>query len=295
METIIVTGGLGRSGKWIVQDLLSNDYRVVVIDLDHPGWNVSSRSNLAFREADLRDFGQVADVFQLESPDAVVHWGAIRGPERHPGSVVFSTNTDATYNVLVNAGEHGADVINASSESVYGTSFAAEPWLFDYLPVDEEHPTRPEDPYGVSKVISEELADMVVRRYDISVVSIRPSWIQYPGEYLVRENQTSPADGMPNCWSYVDIRDIVSLVAETVTTEVAGHVPVLCAAPDNYMGTPTIELVKTYFGTVPEECRLAGEESVYSTATAKERFDWEPEHSWRTAAEESAPGPDLLG
>lgn len=293
MKTVIVTGGRGRSGKWIVDGLLERDYRVVIVDLDHPGWNVGSRSGLAYRAADLTNFGEVAEVFQLESPDAVVHWGAIPEPVRHPGSTVFWNNAGSTYNVLVNAGERGADVVNASSESLYGTVFAAETWLFDYLPVDEDHPMRPEDPYGVSKVVSEELAKMAVRRYDIGVTSIRPSWIQYPGEYVALENRESPADGMPNYWSYVDVRDVVSLVTAALSADVTDHEPVLCAAADNYMDRPTADLIAEHFGGLPQECTLDGDESVYSTARAGELFDWEPAHSWRTAAGEFVRGPDV--
>ena len=295
MRTIVVTGGLGRSARWIVDRLANDGYRVVAVDLDHPGWNVGSRPNVDFRVADLTDFGEVADVFQLEDPDTVVHWGAIRGPERHPGSTVFSNNTQATYNVLANAGDRGADVVNASSESIYGTAFAEETWLFDYLPVDEAHETRPEDPYGTSKVIAEEVAEMAVRRYDIGVTSIRPSWIQYPGEYVVLGNRETPTAGMANCWSYVDIRDVTSLVSAAIDTDVSGHESVLCVAADNYMGEPTEDLIQKHFGYSPESCDLEGDESAYSTARAHELFGWEPTHSWRTAADEPISEPNLLG
>lgn len=294
VKTVVVTGGLGQSAKWIVNSLIEDGYRVVAIDLNHPGWNVESRPNLSFRVADLTDFGEVADVFQLEDPDAVVHWGAIRGPERHAGSTVFSNNTQATYNVLANAGECGADVVNASSESIYGTAFAEETWLFDYLPVDEAHETRPEDPYGASKIVAEEVAKMAVRRYGISVVSIRPSWIQYPGEYVVLKNRDAPDSGMANCWSYVDIRDVTSLVTTAIDADISGHKPVLCVAAENYMNEPTVDLIEEHFGYVPDDCNLSGDESAYSTATAKELFGWEPQYSWRKAADESVTGPDLF-
>ncbi len=90
----------------------------------------------------------------------------------------------------------GRNFVWASSESAYGLAFAEETPLPAYLPIDESHPTAPEDPYGTSKVAGEEVAKMVTRRDGVDVASIRPSWIQYPGEYNCRDVATGDlADG----------------------------------------------------------------------------------------------------
>ncbi|WP_152039377.1 NAD-dependent epimerase/dehydratase family protein [Salinigranum salinum] len=294
METALVTGGLGRSGRWIV-DRLAGDYDVVCVDYEQPGFEVPERPHVDFRAADLADRGAALDLLADVDPDAVVHWAAIPSPTRHPGGEVFETNVLTTYNVLVAAGRAGARTVWASSESAYGWAFAREKTLPEELPVTESHTTRPEDPYGTSKVAGEEVAKMVARRYDVPVTSIRPSWIQYPGEYACRDVAREGLEGgAGNFWSYVDVRDVASLVASALDSRVEGHHAVHAAAADNYLGRPTREAVEAFFGSVPDDCTVDGEQSALSTARAGELFGWTPAHSWREAADESVETPSLL-
>jgi nucleoside-diphosphate-sugar epimerase len=184
-------------------------------------------------------------------------------------------------------------VVWAASESAYGLPFAEETPLPDYLPIDEDHPMRPEDPYGTSKVVGEEVAKMVTRRDGVDVASIRPSWIQYPGEYLCKGNDPSE-HGDGNLWSYVDVRDIVDSVVAALDADLGGHEPFLIAAAENWAGRPTVDLVEDWFGEVPEDCDLSGEQSAMSSAKAQSMLDWEPTHSWREAAEEDVDGPTIF-
>ena len=293
-ETVVVTGGLGRSGRWIC-DRLAEAYRVVCVDLDHPGWEIATRERVDFRAVDVTDGGEVRDLVSEVDPDAVVHWAALPSPERHAGGRVFETNVGATYSVLDAAGRAGADIVWASSESAYGLAFAEETPLPAYLPIDEDHPMAPEDPYGTSKVAGEEVAKMVTRRDGVSVASIRPSWIQYPGEYNCRDvAQGDLAGGAGNCWSYVDARDVAGIVAAALDTEFEGHAAFHAAAADNYVGRSTAELVEEHWGDVPARCELDGEQSALSTAKADGLLDWAPEHGWREAAEAEVPEPSLL-
>jgi nucleoside-diphosphate-sugar epimerase len=294
-ETILVTGGRGRSGRWICDRLARDGYRVVCVDLDHPGWEVAERDRLTFRAVDVTDAGEVRDLVAEFDPDGVVHWAAIPAPERHAGTRVFETNVTATYNALDAAGRVGAPVVWASSESAYGLAFAAETSLPAYLPIDEEHPMAPEDPYGTSKVASEEVAKMVARRHGISVASIRPSWIQYPGEYNCRDiAEGDLVGGASNCWSYVDVRDTASIVQAALETSFDGHEAFHAAAADNYVGRPTAALVEDCFGELPSTCDLRGEQSALSTEKAADLLDWTPSHDWRDAADADVPEPDLL-
>jgi nucleoside-diphosphate-sugar epimerase len=137
-ETVVVTGGLGRSGRWIC-DRLAEEYHVVCVDLDHPGWEIPERERIDFRAVDVTDSGEVRDLVSEADPDAVVHWAALPSPERHAGSRVFETNVGGMYNVLDAAGRAGADIVWASSESVYGMAFAEETPMPAYLPMDEAH------------------------------------------------------------------------------------------------------------------------------------------------------------
>ncbi len=312
METVIITGGRGASGRWIV-DRLADAYEVVVVDYEHPGLGVTPAENVSFRAADLADRGEALDVVSAVDPDAVVHWAAIPVAGTHPEGRVFETNVLAAHNVLTAAGRADARIVQASSDGAYGFFFADPTPLPDALPVTEDHPLRPEDPYGLSKVTAEETAAAVARAHDVPAVSIRPSWIQYPGAYACREaGYVENLDaGAGNFWSYVDVRDVADLVAAALdrTADVgdvdadgddvvpAGtHEAVNCVAADNALGRPLRELIGEVYGELPAETDVdsGDDRSAYAIKKAKRLFDWDPSRSWRTAASETVAEPTLV-
>jgi len=295
-ETVLVTGGLGRSGRWVV-DRLADEYDVVCVDLDHPGFDELGRDGIEFRAVDLTDAGEILDATTEIDPDAVVHWAAIPAAGRHAGTHVFETNSLAAYNTLTAAGRVGARVVQASSDGAYGFFFHEEWSLPDELPITEAHARRPEDAYGVSKVVAEEVGAAISRRDGVSVASIRPSWIQFPGDYPCRGDGyvDDLSAGAGNFWSYVDVRDVAEMVAAALSADLAGHETFNCVAADNALGRPLLDLLSEYYGDVPAAWAdsVAGDASAFSTAKAREVLGWEPDRSWREAADEDVPEPEL--
>ncbi len=292
---LLVTGATGGIGSWTVERLAEAGHEVVGVDLERPP---GTRETVRFYAADLTDQGQTWELLQTERPDAVVHCASIPRLGERSGTETFRTNVECTYNTFVGAGTVGADVVWTSSESLYGMPFAREPRLPDYLPIDEDHPKEPEDPYGTSKLVCEQLAEMVVRRYGLSVVSLRPSWVNYPGEYALSEVRESfdpeSAARSGNFWSYVDVRDVVSLIEDALEADVDGHEAYLAVAADNYLGRETAATIEAVFGDLPEDCQLRGEESAFSTEKARTELGWEPDHGWREAESETVSGPAFL-
>ena len=308
MQRVLVTGGMGGAASWIVQSLADDGCAVRCVDFDRPAPGAGP-SNADFRAADLTDQGETWELVAEFDPDHVVHFAAYPNPLGHAGTHVYENNTMATYNVLSAAGTVGADVVWASSETVYGTVFAEPSYLPDYLPIDVDHPLRPEDPYATAKVSGEEIARMVTRRYGVSVTSIRPSWINYPGEYqtsTVRENfdpETAAVDDMfglaehkavGNFFSYVDIRDVVSLVEASMDADLEGHHAFMAVAGDNYLDMDTAAAIEAVYDDLPTDCELRGDESAIAHDHAAEVLGWTPAHSWREAETESVPGPAFL-
>jgi UDP-glucose 4-epimerase len=287
---IVVTGGRGRSGRWIVERLAA-EHAVTCLDRERP--ETDGHPAVDYRALDLTDAGDVFDVVTAVDPDAVVHWGAIPVAGTHSGIETFRNNTLATHAVLTAAGRIGARVVQASSDGAYGFFFADETPLPDELPVTEEHARRPEDPYGLSKVVAEEIGSTVARRDGVPVASLRPSWIQFPGEYPCRADDyvSDLSAGAGNYWSYVDVRDVVDLVVAALTGEVTGHEAFNCVGPDNALGRPLRDLLQEQYGRVPEECSVTGDAAAYDVSKATARFGWEPTRSWRDAADETVPDP----
>lgn len=124
-----------------------------------------------------------------------------------------------------------------------------------------------------------------MRRSDISVVSIRPSWVQHPGNYernvgpMVRE----PFTFSPAFWSYTDNDDLAEAIRLAATVELSGHEVVYVAQPDNATGRPLAELVAA---TVPDgevEVRPTDREdaSGIDCSRAHRLLGWQPTRSWR--------------
>ncbi|PAU83033.1 UDP-glucose 4-epimerase [Halorubrum salipaludis] len=310
METVLVTGGRGASGRWVV-DRLAGDYEIVVVDYEHPGPDADPAPNVSFRAADLADRGEALDTVAAVDPDAVVHWAAIPVAGTHPDGRVFETNVGAAKNVLDAAGRADARIVQASSDGAYGFFFADPTPFPDELPVTEDHPLRPEDPYGLSKVTAEAAAGAVARREGVPAVSIRPSWIQFPGEYACRsDGYVADLDaGAGNFWSYVDARDVADLVAAALA-ETGGpepavpsgtHEAVNCVAADNALGRPLLDLLREAYGEIPDDCAVDGsalaegdDRGAYAIAKAERLFGWTPSRSWREAASDEIPEPTLF-
>jgi nucleoside-diphosphate-sugar epimerase len=280
-ETVVVTGARGRLGSRTVSALAERGHDVIAVDVTAPA---DEHEGIIFHSVDLAEEEPAREVVSDADPDVVVHLGAIPGPRSN--APVYENNSISTFYTLDEAGKSGADIVQASSESAYGFPFATEPRLPDQLPVDETHPMRPEDPYGTSKVVAEELGKMVARRYGVSVASLRFSNVMYPGNYSVLEGREDLSNGVGNFWSYVDGRDCVSAIEAAMTGDIAGHEPYIIAANENYLDRPTREAFEEFFGEVPKPCDLDGDDSALSAEKARTELDWEPAHTWRTAAEE---------
>lgn len=292
--TVLVTGATGGAGSWIVDDLASRGREVVGVDLDRPS---TTPENVTFLRADLTDQGQCWEVIHEIEPEAVVHFAAIPTNGLRSGGETFLTNVESSYHVFQAAGRLGADIVWASSESVYGSVFAEEPWLPETFPIHEDHPRRPEDPYATSKLVGEELAAATARKYDVSVTSIRPSWITYPGDERMASARESfdpnTAEPNGNFWSYVDVRDAASIVRAALAAEVDGHEAFLAVAEENFLDRPTADVIEATFGELPDDCDLSGDESAFSTAKARDRLGWEPAYSWRETENEAVDGPSF--
>ena len=276
---LIVTGGLGASGSWIL-DRLAGPHDVCCLDYDLPD---DGCDDVEYRAVDLTETGAVFDIVTAEEPDAVVHWAAIPVAGTHAGTDLYQNNTLAAHNVLTAAGRVGADVVQASSDGAYGFFFAAETPVPGELPITEGHALRPEDDYGLSKIVTEEIGKTVARRDGISVASLRPSWIQLPEEYPCRDPEyvDDPQAGAGNYWSYVDVRDVVDMVEAALDAEFDGHEAFNCVAADNALGEPLVDLLEEHIGGVPDGASVEGDDSAYATAKATRMLGWESTRSWK--------------
>ncbi|HEY3304636.1 MAG TPA: NAD(P)-dependent oxidoreductase [Candidatus Binatia bacterium] len=259
---VVVTGGAGRLGQYAIQELLQYGFDVLTADI------VQSAKNLCrFVAADLGNAESLQEIFA--GADAVVHLARRRFPYTENGfdpasgtwktpDVIgdarrFNDNTAMTYNVLTAAIAAGAKkIVAGSSLAVYGLFYPPMEAVPDYLPVDEDHPCRPHDPYGLSKLVGEAMCDSLGRKAEVQIASLRFSGI-YAGESarVLAERRKNPiVRGAGALWSYVDVRDAATACRLGLQADFQGHEAFNVCAPTTIMDEPTEDLIRRYLPKV---------------------------------------------
>lgn len=230
----------------------------------------------------------------LEGVDAVIHLAAIPSPYHGNDEQLFRANVQGTFNVMLACEAHGiGKVVYASSICYYGLLFRREMLMPAYLPLDEDHPSHPQDGYSLSKRIGEEIMRAFVQRTGGAVASLRYCYLAPTGA----AKGVAPALSQPQSWAmslftYVDIED-----AARVTWRALEHVQdkrglyeaFQISADDTLMPEPTAELVHQWYPGVAD-LRFDGKLAVnryatlYSNDKARRVLGFEPSRpAWRTA------------
>jgi len=251
MKNIIVTGGAGKAGRAVVQDLKDHGYVVEVLDLVEP-----EAPGDFFTQVDLTDYGQTLSALRgtdchIQNADAVIHLAAIPGPGRRPDEVTFEINTISTHNVFRAATHRGLKRSGwAASETTVGLPFDTPP---DYAPIDEDAPLRPEWSYSLSKAVGEEMARHFSRWYpETPIIGLRYSNIMEPEEYAAFPAfSDDPMERMWNLWGYVDARDVAQATRLALTADISGARNYIIAAADTVMKQPNSELMAKVFPDTP--------------------------------------------
>lgn len=269
---IVVTGGSGKAGRWVVRDLREHGHDVLNVDTRHDG----SAHGLCLI-ADLADYGQAAEA--LAGADAVVHLAAIPAPELRPPAETFRINALSTYNVFAAAEANGLKrVVWASSETVLGLPFDTPPL---FAPIDETIEPRPETSYALSKVVGEAMAVQLNRRTGIPVVGLRISNIMEPDDYATFPSYWGDATIRKwNLWGYVDCRDVARACRLGLEAPVTGAEVCIVAASDTVMTRPSADLMAEVFPSVPLTRSIEGRETLLSIDRARRVLGYEPAHRW---------------
>ncbi|MDI6829337.1 MAG: NAD-dependent epimerase/dehydratase family protein, partial [Armatimonadota bacterium] len=164
---ILVTGGAGYIGSHTVKLLIEKGYQTVTFDnmeLGHPEAVVAG----IIVKGDLADKEKLDKTFREFPIDAVMHFAAyasvgdsVANPEKY-----FRNNIGNGLNLLEAMRKHGVKkFIFSSSAATYG-----EPL---HIPIDEDHPQNPTNPYGESKLMFEKILKWYDIAYGIKSISLR--------------------------------------------------------------------------------------------------------------------------
>ncbi|RAR60949.1 MULTISPECIES: NAD(P)-dependent oxidoreductase [Halomonadaceae] len=289
---LLFTGGSGKAGRHATAYLRDQGHRVTNLD-----WMASDVPGITTLKVDLTDAGQVfnacqayAGIDELEPGtgvpryDAIVHFGAIPAILHRPDNETYRINTLSTYNVLDAATKLGIPkVIFASSETTYGVCFADGEKKPDYLPVDEDHPTVPQDSYAMSKVVNEVTARSFHERSGIDIYGLRINNVIEPHEYRQHfpAYMDNPALRRRNIFAYIDARDLGQMVDCCLKTDGLGYQVFNVANNDMSVGLTTAQVIERFYSDVPVRREMGEFETFYCIEKARRLVGFAPRYSWR--------------
>lgn len=165
---IFVTGGAGYVGSVVADLLIRNGHSVTVFDNLERGHAGAVHSAATLVVGDLRDKAAVVKAVADNSPDAIVHFAAYAyvGESMDEPLKYFENNVSGSINLLLAA-------VNAGVPKFVFSSSCATYGIPPSLPITEETPQVPVNPYGESKRIVERMLDWVRRIHGMDVVVLR--------------------------------------------------------------------------------------------------------------------------
>lgn len=161
MKHILVTGGSGFIGSSVVDELLYYGYKVTVVDRVINQW--TKNLDVEIQNFDINNFGLHS---YYKKFDAIIHMSASHVV---PESVIdpltyYHNNLTSMQRIMEYAKEHDVKIVFSSSAAVYDTSNGQ---------LDENSPTKPQNPYGQTKLWSEQMLEALYHAHGVSSVSLR--------------------------------------------------------------------------------------------------------------------------
>ena len=244
-KVILITGASGEVAQGGFISYLSTYYDLILTDYKPP----ERKSKHTFLSCDITHYEEIKKV--LNGVDAVIHLAGKGEPETP--YEIFSVNVMGTLNLIEASIECNIKkFIYFSSVCVYGLPGSGV--YPDYLPIDEEHPLKAKDPYGISKILAETLLKSYSRKCQFPVIVFRPGAIivDTPRNYEYRlsliKNDKSYREGS-EYWNFIDVKDAGNAVRLAIQSDIKGF-DVFNLTSENHLmaeGKNNLYLLNKYF------------------------------------------------
>lgn len=256
---VLVTGGHGAIGSFVVEELVARGHNVTVFDLQNDD-EQQHRLTYSFVEGDITNPDAVAAA--IEGKDVVVNMAALKRPACNENpKLAQQVNIGGTVNVFDAVVETDTRVLQISSKSVFGEIGGSNAHPL-YEPLDEGAPKQTiGDIYGLTKVATESYMQAYVREYDIDVACFRfgssygPGKVAVPGKGMLLpdliegaprgESITLPGGDEQNDWIYFG--DIANGLADAVEAPTLNY-------PVYHIGTGRLNSLRDFATVLQEAC-----------------------------------------
>lgn len=180
---ILVTGGAGFIGSHVADAYIELGHEVVIVDNLSMGNRNNVNPRARFYQMNIQD-PEIFELFASERFDVVNHHAAQMDVRLSVADPIF----DATNNIIGTINLLQAAVKNNVRKFIFISSGGAIYGEQDYFPADEEHPTRPLSPYGITKLTGEKYLYFYHHVYGLNYVILR-----YANIYGPRQNPKGEA------------------------------------------------------------------------------------------------------
>ncbi len=292
--------------RYTIEYLLGRQYQVTAFDAVSPDSETFPKE-VKFVKGNLTSLEDNMRAIHLSDADAIIHLGAITydttlqpgraGIQRMPEDETMRVNTMGTYYLMDAARRfHVNTVVAASSYYVLGLGFriSNKPFQVEYLPIDEEHPLRPEDSYSLSKLINEEILKAFGLAYGIRTVAFRLNGVDYPFQRHMYKYNITP-EARPNhvggpigtTHQYIDPRDAAQAFALALEATGLDLFEAFYLHTDSRHWEDTKTVVERHWPDLKEMAvNLEGAEGLITCRKLREKLGYVPKYSWRNPQED---------
>jgi|SRR3989344_581382 len=165
---ILVTGGAGYIGSFMVKSLVDGGDDVVVVDNLEKGHKEAVGERARLIVGDLRNKDFVEKVFFENQFDTVVHFAGYISMAESVGNpyIYFDNNVNSSLNIMEAMVKNKVkNIIFSSTAGVYGNPI--------HSPITEDHPKNPTNPYGESKLMVERILNWYHKIHNLNFTSLR--------------------------------------------------------------------------------------------------------------------------
>jgi UDP-glucose 4-epimerase len=259
---IAITGAAGWLGRYVTT-ALEPDHELVLVDNvaledatifdpTSPGGrrHVPLSPTSPYHRTDILDEPGLRRAFA--DVEVVIHLAGRPTGEWENAKATVMTNIVGTFHVFDQARTVGVRrVVNASSINAFGTFFwrvSGRPPQRRGLPLTEDEPITPEDPYSMSKATTELLGATFDRAFGIEAVNLRFAGVWPESTYDAALDAGLPptTEWADDLFQWVHVLDVTQGITKAALADSVIHLPITLAAGDTRAPEPTMELVGTY-------------------------------------------------